>query len=74
MNVLSPFAVAVLLPTAVVIVAVAAVLWRERTSSQDARVAIASGIATASCSRRSRTESLNTCHQSAYPIGGVALP
>jgi len=44
MNLLSPLAVAVLLPTALVVVAVAAVLWRERTSSQDARVAIASGI------------------------------
>src|SRR5712664_654707 len=44
MSLLSPLAVAVLLPTALVVVAVAAVLWRERTSSQDARVAIASGI------------------------------
>jgi len=44
MNLLSPLAVAVLLPTALVVVAVTAVLWRERTSSQDARVAIASGI------------------------------
>jgi hypothetical protein len=41
---LSPLAVAVLLPTALVVVALFAVLWRERTSSRDARVAIASGI------------------------------
>src|SRR3977135_3290122 len=44
MSMLSPLAVAVLLPTALVVVAVFAVLWRERTSSRDARVAIASGI------------------------------
>jgi hypothetical protein len=41
---LSPLAVAVLIPTALVVVALFAVLWRERTSSRDARVAIASGI------------------------------
>jgi hypothetical protein len=40
----SPLAVAVLLPTALVVVAMFAVLWRERTSSHDARVAAASGI------------------------------
>jgi hypothetical protein len=33
-----------MLPTALVVVAVFAVLWRERTSNRDARVAIASGI------------------------------
>ena len=44
---LSPLAVAVLLPTALVVVAVFAVLWRERTSRRDARVAIATGIALA---------------------------
>jgi len=42
--VLSPLVVAVLLPTALVVMAIVAVLWRERTSSRDARVAIASGI------------------------------
>jgi hypothetical protein len=36
--------VAVLLPTALVVVALFVVLWRERTSSHDARVAIASGL------------------------------
>src|SRR6266850_3036558 len=41
---LSPLALAVLLPTALVVVALFAVLWRERTTSRDARVAIASGI------------------------------
>jgi hypothetical protein len=41
---LSPLAVAVLLPTALVVVAVFAVLWRERTSRRDARIAIATGI------------------------------
>jgi hypothetical protein len=41
---LSPLAIAVLLPTALVVVAIFAVLWRERTSSREARVAIASGI------------------------------
>jgi hypothetical protein len=41
---LSPLAVAVLFPTALVVVAIVAVLWRERASSRDARVAIASGI------------------------------
>jgi hypothetical protein len=40
----SPLAVAVLLPTALVVVALFAVLWRERTSSHDTRLAIASGI------------------------------
>jgi len=40
----SPLAIAVLLPTALVVVALFAVLWRERTSSRDALVAIASGI------------------------------
>jgi hypothetical protein len=44
MTMLSPLAVAVLLPTALVIVAVFAVLWRERTSRRDARIAIATGI------------------------------
>ena len=47
MTMLSPLAVAVLLPTALVVVAVFAVLWRERTSRRDARVAIATGIALA---------------------------
>jgi hypothetical protein len=41
---LSPLAVAVLLPTAIVVVALFAVLWRERTSRRDAAVAIAAGI------------------------------
>jgi hypothetical protein len=41
---LSALEIAVLLPTALVVVALFAVLWRERTSSRDARVAIASGI------------------------------
>jgi hypothetical protein len=40
----SPLEVAVVLPTALVVVALSAVLWRERTSSRDTRVAIASGI------------------------------
>jgi hypothetical protein len=44
MTMLSPLAVAVLLPTALVVVAVFAVLWRERTSRGDARIAIATGI------------------------------
>src|SRR5712691_12785567 len=44
MTMLSPLAVAVLLPTALVVVAVFAVLWRERTSRRDARIAIATGI------------------------------
>jgi len=44
MTMLSPLAVAVLLPTALVVVAVFAVLWRERTSRRDARIAIAAGI------------------------------
>ena len=44
MTVPSPLAVAALLPTTLVVVALFAVLWRERTSSRDARVAIASGI------------------------------
>jgi len=43
-TILSPLAVAVLLPTALVVVALFAVLWRERTSRRDARVAIASGM------------------------------
>jgi hypothetical protein len=42
--VLSPLAVAVLLPTALVVVALFAVMWRERASSRDAAVAIAAGI------------------------------
>jgi hypothetical protein len=41
---LSPLSIAVLIPTALVVVALFAVLWRERTSRHDARVAIASGI------------------------------
>jgi hypothetical protein len=44
MTMLSPLAAAVLIPTALVVVALFAVIWRERTSSHDARVAIASGI------------------------------
>jgi hypothetical protein len=44
MTILSPLAVAVLLPTALVVLALFAVLWRERRSSGDVRVAIASGI------------------------------
>jgi hypothetical protein len=44
MTMRSPLAVAVLLPTALVVVAVFAVLWRERTSRRDARIAIATGI------------------------------
>jgi hypothetical protein len=44
MNVFSLLAVAVLLPTALVVVAMFAVLMRERTSSGEARVAIVSGI------------------------------
>jgi hypothetical protein len=44
MTMLSPLAVAVLLPTALVVVAVFAVLWRERTSRRDAHIAIATGI------------------------------
>jgi len=47
MTMLSPLAVAVLLPTALVVVAVFAVLRRERTSRRDALVAIATGIALA---------------------------
>jgi len=43
-TILSPLAVAVLLPTALVVVALFAVLWRERTSRRDERVAIASGV------------------------------
>jgi len=41
---LSPLAIAVLLPTALVVVALFAVLWRERTSGRDALLAVASGI------------------------------
>ena len=44
MSMLSPLAVAVLLPTALVVAAVFVVLWRERTSRRDARMAIATGI------------------------------
>jgi hypothetical protein len=44
MTLLSPLSVAVLMPTALVVVALFAVLWRERASSRDARAAIASGI------------------------------
>ena len=44
MTILSPLAIAVLLPTALVVVALFVVLWSERTSSRDGRVAIASGI------------------------------
>jgi hypothetical protein len=44
LNPVSPLAVAVLLPTVLVIVAVVAVLWRERASSRDTPVAIAAGI------------------------------
>ena len=44
MSIPSWLEVAVLLPTALVVVAIFAVLWRERRSSRDAAVAIASGI------------------------------
>ena len=40
----SPLALAVLVPTALVVVAMSVVLWRERRSAHDARVAIAGGI------------------------------
>jgi hypothetical protein len=40
----SPLALAVLLPTALVVIAVFAVLWHERTSRRDSVIAIASGI------------------------------
>lgn len=39
----SPLTVAVLLPTALVVVALFAVMWRERTSRRDAALAIAAG-------------------------------
>jgi hypothetical protein len=44
MNALSPLSLVVLIPTALVVVSVFAVLWRERTSRRDATVAITSGI------------------------------
>jgi hypothetical protein len=44
MTMFSLLAVAVLLPTAIVVMAVFAVLWRERTSRRDARVATATGV------------------------------
>lgn len=40
----SPLALAVLVPTALVVIAMSVVLWRERRSAHDARVAIGGGI------------------------------
>ena len=41
---ISILTIAVVLPTALVVVAIFAVLWRERTSRREAVVAIASGV------------------------------